>query len=69
MDTSHPTDDPVRPAHKRLATLRAAMALVGGHVVHQLADGGYLVTWRGHQRRCADLDELTAHARRLGAVL
>lgn len=53
---------------KRLATLRAVLALHGGHVVHKLADGSYLVTWRAFSRECRDLAELEAHARRVGAM-
>lgn len=46
---------------KLLAGLRARLALHGCHVVHELAAGGFLVTWR-------DLVELEAHARRVGAI-
>jgi hypothetical protein len=53
---------------KRLATLRAVLALHGGHVVHELADGTYLVTWRAFSRECCDLADLEAHARRVGAL-
>ena len=53
---------------KRLATIRARLAIRGGHVVHELASGGYLVCWRAMSRECADLVELEAHARRVGAL-
>jgi hypothetical protein len=53
---------------KRLATIRARLAIRGGHVVHELAAGGYLVCWRALSRECADLDALEAHARRVGAL-
>lgn len=53
---------------KRLATLRAVLALHGGHVVHELADGAFLVTWRAFSRECRDLADLEAHARRVGAL-
>ncbi|MCZ8165771.1 hypothetical protein [Silanimonas sp.] len=53
---------------KRLAGLRARLALHGGHVVHELAAGGFLVIWRGLSRECRDLAELEAHARRVGAM-
>ena len=53
---------------KRLATLRAVLALHGGHVVHELADGAFLVTWRAFSRQCRDLADLEAHARRTGAM-
>lgn len=49
-------------------TAIALLALHGGHQVHRLADGGFLVAWRAHQRYCANLAELRAHARRVGAV-
>jgi hypothetical protein len=53
---------------KRLATIRASLAIRGGHVVYELASGGYLVCWRAMTRKCADLAELEAHARRAGAI-
>lgn len=53
---------------KREATAVAALALHGGHVVHKLEGGRYLVVWRGLTRECADLDELEAHARRVGVL-
>lgn len=53
---------------KWLATLRAVLALHGGHVVHELDDGAFLVTWRAFSRECRDLDDLEAHARRVGAL-
>lgn len=52
---------------KRLATARAALA-IGGHQVHELAGGGFLVLWRGWSRHCRDLPELEAHARRVGVL-
>lgn len=55
-------------ARKRFEHLRALLALHRGHVVHQLAAGGFLVTWKGLSRECADLAELDAHARRVGAA-
>ena len=62
-------DDPAQPQpRKDVATLRALLALAGGHAVHELAGGGFLVAWRGHQRHCHDLAELEAHARRVGAL-
>jgi hypothetical protein len=57
-----------RPAFKRVADLRALLAFAGGHVVHELAPSGFLVTWRGHHKHCADLAKLEAHARRVGAL-
>jgi len=53
---------------KRLAGLRARFALRGGHVVHELPEGGFLVCWRGISRECADFEALEAHARRVGAL-
>ena len=58
----------VADSRKRLATLRAVLALHGGHVVHELAGGTFLVTWRAFSRECHDLDDLEAHARRVGAL-
>jgi hypothetical protein len=55
-------------ADEAFANLQAALALHGGHVVHRLSDGRFLVTWRGQSRECADLAELEAHARRVGAL-
>lgn len=52
---------------KRIATVRAQLAL-RGHAVHLLAEGGYLVVWRGLSRECRDLGELEAHARRVGGA-
>lgn len=59
---------PLADRRKHLATLRAVLALHGGHVVHDLADGSYRVTWRAFSRECRDLAELEAHARRVGAM-
>ena len=55
-------------AVKRLAGLRARLALAGGHVLHELADGSYLVTWRGLSRPLKDLDAVDAFAARLGVA-
>ncbi len=60
--------DPERLISKRTATVIAMLAIRGGHVVHKLVGGEFLVTWRGHHKHCADLAELEAHARRVGAV-
>ena len=48
--------------------LRAArLALAGGYVLLQLADGTYLVSrWTG-SRHCADLREVAASAEMVGA--
>lgn len=53
---------------KRFEHLRAVLALRDGHTVHRLAEGGYLVAWKAWTRECADLAELEAHARRVGAM-
>jgi hypothetical protein len=55
-------------ASKQLSTLRALLAIHGGHVVHELPEGGFLVCWRGLSRECHDLVELEAHARRVGVL-
>lgn len=55
---------------KRLAGLRAALALRGGYVVHELAAGdGFFVVWRGQSGSMRDLDELQAFSQRVGAVV
>lgn len=55
---------------KRLAGTRAALALRGGYVVHELAAGeGLLVVWHGRSRNLRDLDELQVFSQRVGAVL
>lgn len=51
---------------KRLATLKAALALKG-HEVHTLTDGAFLVARWGLTRRCADLAELQDFAQQIGA--
>lgn len=53
-------------AAKRLATLKAALALKG-HEVHTLPDGAFLVARWGMTRRCAHLAELQAFAQQIGA--
>ena len=50
------------------ATVTALLAIHGGHVVHPLRGGEFLVVWRGCMRHCRDLTELEAHARRVGAM-
>jgi hypothetical protein len=55
-------------ARKLFEHLRALLALRDGHVVHELATGGYLVAWKSWTRECRDLAELEAHARRVGAL-
>lgn len=63
-----PQVQPQASADKRAATTIALLAIHGGHVVHRLAGGEFLVTWRGHSRHCRDLADLEAHARRVGAM-
>jgi hypothetical protein len=61
-----PVDDARK---KRLITLKAQFALHGGHAVHELASGGFLVVatrWGGMSRECPDLSALAAFARQLG---
>lgn len=53
---------------KTESTTIALLAIHGGHVVHKLQGGEYLVVWRSQHRHCANLAELQTHARRLGAV-
>jgi hypothetical protein len=52
---------------KRFESLRAALALRGGHQVHKV-DTGYLVCWQGYARHCSDMESLEAFARHVGAV-
>lgn len=52
---------------KTLATLVAAFALQG-HSVHELAEGGFLVTRWGMARACPSLDALQVFARQVGAL-
>ena len=56
---------PVGEPGKTEAQCIAHLALAGGHVVHPLRDGGYVVAWRGLFRECKDLSELIAHVRRV----
>jgi hypothetical protein len=51
---------------KRLATLRAKLALIGAHVVTATPGGGFLVAKAGWSRECADLDALEAFSARIG---
>lgn len=53
---------------KRLVTLTAMLALHGGHQLHRLASGEFLICWRTHSTFCRTLDEVEAHARRVGAI-
>jgi hypothetical protein len=55
-ETEHP--DFATAARKRFEHLRAVLALRDGHVVHELAEGGFMVCWRGLSRECRDLAEL-----------
>ena len=57
----------ITPAVKRLATLRAALA-IKGHQVHELRSGAFLVTWMNCTRHFGDLDALADFARQVGAV-
>ena len=53
---------------KRVAGLRAALALRGPYVVHELADRSFVVVFRGQSRDVRDLDQLEELARRAGAI-
>ena len=52
---------------KIAAKLKAQYALAG-HEVHELADGGFLVTKWGHSRYCPDLHALAGFARQTGVT-
>jgi hypothetical protein len=54
-------------AAKRLATLKAVLAL-RGHEVLALDGGAFLVARWGLTRRCADLTELHDFAQQIGAI-
>jgi len=53
---------------KRLSSLRAQLAIHGGHVVHELHDASFLVCWRGYSKALPDLQALANFARQVGAV-
>jgi hypothetical protein len=53
---------------KVLANLRAAFALAGGYVVHELADGSFLVCWRNLTKPCPDLAAVRAFGHLVGAL-
>lgn len=55
------------PEQKLLATAKAALGL-RGHAVHELANGGYLVSRWNMTRHCWDLRELMTFARQVGAI-
>lgn len=52
---------------KRLATIVAKFAL-RGHVVHAMAEGGYLVCRHGYVRHCKDISTLEAFGKQVGAL-
>lgn len=56
---------PTTPDGKRLATLRAKAAL-HGIVIHQLADGGFLVCRWGMAKDVPDLDALSRFLHTMG---
>jgi len=62
-----PCNDRSIAQDKVLSTLMAALAL-HGHAVHELAEGGFLVTRWGMTRHCPGLDALQAFARQIGAI-
>lgn len=53
---------------KVLAGLRAAFALAGGYVIHELADGSFLVCWRNLTKPCPDLAAVRAFGHLVGAI-
>lgn len=63
-DTPNCTD--AAAERKRIANLRAGLALAGGHALHELADSTFLVTWRQLSRALPDLNAVAAFARQLG---
>lgn len=63
-DTPNCTD--AAAERKVIANLRAGLALAGGHALHQLADGTFLVTWRHLSRSLPDLNAVAAFAHQAG---
>jgi len=59
---------PAHDADKRVATLKAALALKG-HQVHETVTGGWLVAKWDRSHFCPHLIDLEAFARRVGVVL
>lgn len=51
---------------KKIATLRALMALHGGHELVELDDGSFVVSMRNLSRRCATIVEVEQFAKRIG---
>lgn len=51
---------------KKIATLRALMALHGGHELIELEDGSFVVSRWNLSRRCATIGELEQFAKRIG---
>lgn len=52
--------------HSKAIATQVAELAIRGHVVHQLKDGGFLVSKYGHTFHANDFAELQAFARRLG---
>ena len=52
---------------KAVATLIARLALAG-HVVHKLADGGFLVSKYGYTHHAKDFEALQSFAKKLGVI-
>jgi hypothetical protein len=63
VDTDN-DDEPARA--KRISTLRAQLAVHGGHELIELDDGALLISKWNLSRRCDDLDQVTEFARRIG---
>jgi hypothetical protein len=63
------TDDATRqaPGGKAIATQIACLALAG-HAVHQLNDGGYLVSKYSYTHHAKDFAALQDFARKLGVI-
>ena len=58
--------DNERSVAKKVATLRALMALHGGHELVELDDGSFVVSMRNLSRRCATIAEVEQFAKRIG---
>lgn len=55
-----------RSVAKKVATLRAMLALHGGHELIELDDGSFVVSKWNLTRHCATIDEVEQFAKRIG---
>jgi hypothetical protein len=62
-----PAPEALPCVEKLKSSLRAKLALAGGFVLLELADGSYLVSRWNLSRPCADLRAVAAFAEQVGA--